>query len=300
MTITDEMVERAARALYESDSTKYGTQLPWDNIKYLREDYLTQARAAIEAALSECDQDTVEMTDNIAALIERANEIIAYERSLSAPAQAMLHVLEDMVDALSRLSTPPLPEDRINSAAQWLAENVMCYVWEGMHEGRIVGYPAWRVGGHANARKEDYRDVVRKIVALASPVPPLPDEITGLIKRLVSDKASPEERTMAAAMISAALRALAQENGRLDDITEATKALLEIRDETIAICEGNLAIKANRIRELEAERNAIRALNTSLLAHNRELLRDIGNPAAIRALADADLPTAEDVRGILK
>lgn len=60
--------------------------------------------------------------------------------------------------------------EQIDAAAKYLAETVMRYKWEGLREdGRSAdaGFPAWKIGGHANARMEDYRDAVRSILATA-------------------------------------------------------------------------------------------------------------------------------------
>ncbi len=51
----------------------------------------------------------------------------------------------------------------IDDLAKWLAETVMRYSWEGLsQESRASerGFPAWTVGGHANAGREDYRDII--------------------------------------------------------------------------------------------------------------------------------------------
>lgn len=56
----------------------------------------------------------------------------------------------------------------IDAAAKYLAEKVIHYAWDGLRpDGRCAPYPAFSVGGHANARQEDYRDAVRGILKAA-------------------------------------------------------------------------------------------------------------------------------------
>ena len=59
-------------------------------------------------------------------------------------------------------------EDQITAGAKWLARNVVRYGWDGLRpDGRAAdaGFPAWGIGGHLNARQEDYRDAIRGILA---------------------------------------------------------------------------------------------------------------------------------------
>ena len=35
--------------------------------------------------------------------------------------------------------------------------------WEGLYPGKIEGYPAWKVGGHYNAKQGDYCDLAENI-----------------------------------------------------------------------------------------------------------------------------------------
>lgn len=65
-----------------------------------------------------------------------------------------------------------MENDRIEDAARYLAEHVMGYAWEGLAKsGRASdpsifsdnGFPPWKIGGHANAKQEDYKDVVMEI-----------------------------------------------------------------------------------------------------------------------------------------
>lgn len=68
----------------------------------------------------------------------------------------------------------------------------------------------------------------------------LPEEIAGLIERLVSDKASPEERTTAAAMIAAALQRLAQEIAGLQYERQTERTLADMLRTRIAVLESRL------------------------------------------------------------
>lgn len=77
-------------------------------------------------------------------------------------------------DSLRQAHAESLPSDsispdRIDAAAEYLAKYVMQYDWNGLRkDGRShdQGFQPWKVGGHNNARQEDYRDVVREIVRL--------------------------------------------------------------------------------------------------------------------------------------
>ena len=61
----------------------------------------------------------------------------------------------------------PYDDQLVEALAAWLAENVMRYRWDGIYQETRAserGFPAWKVGGHANAGREDYRDVIRHII----------------------------------------------------------------------------------------------------------------------------------------
>lgn len=60
------------------------------------------------------------------------------------------------------------PKLNIDAAAKFLAEKVIHYSWDGLRpDGRSAPFPAFKTGGHANARQEDYRDAVRGILSAA-------------------------------------------------------------------------------------------------------------------------------------
>lgn len=101
---------------------------------------------------------------------------------------------------------------------------------------------------------------------------PLPDEITDFLNRLVSGDTSPEQKTVGAAMITAALRAQAQEIANLrtehDNINAAVTnivterdaqaqeiARLQYRTDKWNELESRLAQARERISKLEAERD---------------------------------------------
>lgn len=63
-------------------------------------------------------------------------------------------------------------DEQITAAAKWLAENVMYYDWDDLGQAKgtracDVGGRPWKVGGHYEARQEDYKDAVRSILAAA-------------------------------------------------------------------------------------------------------------------------------------
>jgi hypothetical protein len=103
-----------------------------------------------------------------------------------------------------------------------------------------------------------YRELSQRPIA-----PPPPQEIAGLIEEadsLLSKTAGHHAQLIG--RLRDALRALAQENERLLEHCRV---------------DGFMLTNANeRIGELEAERDAIQALNKSLLAHNGELIRELG------------------------
>ena len=62
-------------------------------------------------------------------------------------------------------------DEQIDAGAQYLARKVMHHSRSGLRvDGRAADreFPAWGVGGHLNARQEDYRDAVRGILAAMS------------------------------------------------------------------------------------------------------------------------------------
>lgn len=60
-----------------------------------------------------------------------------------------------------------LESNRVEEAAKYLAETVMRYDWNGLSDRpRSSQYPPWKVGGHWNAHKDDYRAVVHTIAAI--------------------------------------------------------------------------------------------------------------------------------------
>ncbi len=149
-----------------------------------------------------------------------------------------------------------------------------------------------------------YNKERRIIVAVPQP---LAEEIAGLIERLVSDKALPEERTTAAAMISAALRALAQENERLRQAATRNGALHLLSEqqereekhrERIRELEDEiekrkahryeqvklLIAEDHRIRELEAENNTLReSVNAVRAEYLQRYINALDRADAIRA-----------------
>jgi hypothetical protein len=125
--------------------------------------------------------------------------------------------------------------------------------------------------GHAG---EDLDLMKEALSRLTTPL--LPDKIVGLIERL--------EHPM---WVHGAAHASAQLEVDVTraDMKEAAAALSRVAalEKRIGELESERDAMMKCVIEVKAERDAMRALNASLLAHNRELLHDIGNPAAIRA-----------------
>src|SRR5258708_9182724 len=165
-------------------------------------------------------------------------------------------------------------------------------------QGRVGEAPRSAIGGQdmsdqapniePGKGKLVYNKERRIIVAVPQP---LAEEIAGLIERLVSDKALPEERTTAAAMISAALRALAQENERLRQAATRNGELHLLSEQ-----QEREEKHRERIRELEAEAQV--HLNAYQQLFNKEgaaLERIKGLEAACDGITELLEPTPDEM-----
>jgi hypothetical protein len=171
------------------------------------------------------------MTD-IAALIKRVNWALGnpYHGDLIKSS-----VLKECREALSRLTIPPLPEDRIAQATKLLRERIPL----------VLKFES----GAAYSIMVGVEDLARDILALASPASPLPEDIAGLIadveeiirEGLETPNLSRRDNLRKTV---AALRAQAQENEKL-------RASQQPRPQDIIVL-------AERIRELEVECDTLR------------------------------------------
>lgn len=111
------------------------------------------------------------MIDDIPSLIEEADKILAVPASLMGGESFVIpiDVFKRMRDALSRSAVSPLPEDRIKEAAALIAAEI------GTDNLQQLQF---REGASTSVILED---IAAKVLALAAPVSPLPEEIAGLL-----------------------------------------------------------------------------------------------------------------------
>lgn len=84
--------------------------------------------------------------------------------SVEAMRAALLAVLPKIKESMA------ITEEQWIAGARVLAEQVMHYSWDGLQPGRVdKRYPAFSVGGHANAHQGDYIDAVKEIVLAVIP-----------------------------------------------------------------------------------------------------------------------------------
>ncbi len=293
---------------------------------------------------------------NITAL---AQEIVKFHEDIDSGADIPVHIYKMARDALFRLTASSLPEDCIAQATKLLRERIPL----------VLKFES----GAAYAIMVGVEDLARDVLALASPAPPLPEDIAGLIIGL---EARAHERARKNSMVAveqllewqaaAALRTLTQRVHELEEIFRVPlpmeiNALAMIIDRHLGndsvitlpradagallaalrtLAQKNEKLKAlvttyfeaDVIGEMNSEADAIAALvrdqppitdkavRTETIEECLETLVNQGFPEegrvckSIRALAhastsagqdertesDPDLPTAEDVRGVLK
>lgn len=105
--------------------------------------------------------------DDIRGIFYANSEYRYYLSLLLAGAAEEIDDLREQIPARYMIIT----DDQITAAARWLAKNVLKTAWDGLRtDGRAKdsGFDPWwhpLYGGIGNARQEDYRDVVRAILA---------------------------------------------------------------------------------------------------------------------------------------